>query len=57
MDYEALSKIDEIGDKTAYSIVSYFNNDLNKKFFKRLDDAGLKLSKGQNPNNTSQINC
>ena len=53
MDYEALSKIDEIGDKTAYSIVSYFNNDLNKKILQRLDDAGLKLSKGQNPNNTS----
>ncbi len=53
MDYEALSKIDEIGDKTAYSIVSYFNNDLNKKILQRLDDAGLKLSKGENPNNTS----
>ena len=53
MDYEALSKIDEIGDKTAYSIVSYFNNDLNKKILQRLDDAGLNLSKGQNPNNTS----
>ncbi len=53
MDYEALSKIDEIGDKTAHSIVSYFNNDLNKKILQRLDDAGLNLSKGQNPNNTS----
>ena len=53
MDYEALSKIDEIGDKTAYSIVSYFNNELNKKILQRLDDAGLKLSKGQNPNNPS----
>ena len=53
MDYEALSKIDEIGDKTAHSIVSYFNNDLNKKILQRLDDAGLNLSKAQNPNNTS----
>ena len=53
MDYETLSKIDEIGDKTAHSIVSYFNNDLNKKILQRLDDAGLNLSKGQNPNNTS----
>ena len=53
MDYETLSKIDEIGDKTAHSIVSYFNNDLNKKILQRLDDAGLNLSKAQNPNNTS----
>ena len=45
MDYEALSAIDEIGDKTAYSIVSYFNNDLNKKILQRLENAGLNLSK------------
>ena len=44
MDYESLSKIDEIGDKTAYSIVSYFKNDLNIKTLKRLNDAGLNLT-------------
>ena len=44
MDYETLSsKIDEIGDKTAYSIVSYFNNDLNNKMLERLENSGLKL--------------
>jgi len=53
MDYETLSKIDEIGDKTAYSIVSYFDNDLNKKNIQKLDDAGLNLSKDEESNITS----
>jgi len=53
MNYETLSKIDEIGDKTAYSIVSYFNNDLNKRILQRLDDAGLNLSEDQESNTTS----
>ena len=53
MDYETLSKIDEIGDKTAYSIVSYFNNDLNKKNIQKLDDAGLNFSKDEESNSTS----
>jgi len=43
MDFETLSSIDEIGDKTAYSIVSYFNNDLNKKILQNLENAGLSL--------------
>jgi len=47
MDYETLSAIDEIGDKTAYSIVSYFDNDLNKKILQRLENAGLNLSKDE----------
>jgi len=42
-----LSAIDEIGDKTAYSIVSYFDNDLNKKILQRLENAGLNLSKDE----------
>ena len=47
MDYETLSAIDEIGDKTAYSIVSYFDNNLNKKILQRLENAGLNLSKDE----------
>jgi len=47
MDFETLSSIDEIGDKTAYSIVSYFNNDLNKKILQNLDNAGLSLRKNK----------
>jgi len=47
MDFETLSSIDEIGDKTAYSIVSYFNNDLNKKILQNLENAGLSLRKNK----------
>ena len=53
MDYESLSKIDEIGDKTAYSIVSYFKNDLNIKTLKRLNDAGLNLTNEKDSNSLS----
>ena len=47
MDFETLSSIDEIGDKTAYSIVSYFNNDLNKKILQNLENSGLSLRKNK----------
>ncbi len=53
MDYESLSKIDEIGDKTAYSIVSYFKNDLNIKTLERLNDAGLNLTNEKKSNSLS----
>ena len=53
MDYESLSKIDEIGDKTAYSIVSYFKNDLNIKTLERLNDAGLNLTNEKDSNSLS----
>ena len=53
MDYETLSSIDEIGDKTAYSIVSYFNNDANNKMLERLENAGLIFSKGEESKNIS----
>ena len=53
MDFEALSAINEIGDKTANSIVSYFKNDLNKKILKKLYDVGLNLSKDEKFINTS----
>ena len=53
MDYETLSSIDEIGDKTAYSIVSYFNNDANNKMLERLENAGLIFSKDEESKNIS----
>jgi len=53
MDYETLSSINEIGDKTAYSIVSYFNNDTNKKMLERLENSGLTLSKDEESKNIS----
>jgi len=53
MDFEALSVINEIGDKTANSIVSYFKDDLNKKILKKLYNVGLNLSKDEKFINTS----
>ena len=53
MDFEALSAINEIGDKTANSIVSYFKDDLNKKILKKLYNVGLNLSKDEKFINTS----
>ena len=53
MDYETLSSIDEIGDKTAYSIVSYFNNDANNKMLERLENSGLTFSKDEESKNIS----
>ncbi|MEC7880301.1 MAG: helix-hairpin-helix domain-containing protein, partial [Bacteroidota bacterium] len=53
MDFETLSAINEIGDKTANSIVSYFKDDLNKKILEKLYNAGLNLSKDEKFINTS----
>ena len=53
MDFEALSAINEIGDKTANSIVSYFKDDLNKKILEKLYNLGLNLSKDEKFINTS----
>ena len=53
MDLETLSAINEIGDKTANSIVSYFKDDLNKKILEKLYNVGLNLSKDEKFINTS----
>ena len=53
MDFESLSAINEIGDKTANSIVSYFKDDLNKKILKKLYNVGLNVSKDEKFINTS----
>ena len=53
MDFETLSAINEIGDKTANSIVSYFKDDLNKKILEKLYNVGLNLSKDEKFINTS----
>ena len=43
-DVESLSAIDEIGDKTANSIVDFFKNDLNIDLVNRLISSGLNFS-------------
>ena len=45
LDVEYLSSIDEIGDKTANSIVDFFKNDLNLDLVNRLISSGLNFTK------------
>lgn len=42
-DIEKLKNIDEIGEKIAQSIVSYFSNAANRDLVQRLKNAGLQL--------------
>ena len=43
--FERMINIDEIGEKKAQSILSYFSNPLNKELIGRLKNAGLQFSK------------
>ncbi|MDE6171512.1 NAD-dependent DNA ligase LigA [uncultured Bacteroides sp.] len=43
--FERLINIDEIGEKIAQSILTYFSNPLNKELIGRLKNAGLQFSK------------
>ena len=52
LDFESLSKIDEIGDKTAASITTFFKNDDNIKLIKRFRDSGLNLINDKFNNNS-----
>jgi DNA ligase (NAD+) len=44
---ETLMSIDEIGEKIAQSIVSYFGNPLNRNLVERLKEAGLQFSRSE----------
>lgn len=44
-DLERLINIDEIGEKIAQSIISYFANSLNRELIERLKIAGLQFSR------------
>ena len=52
LDFESLSKIDEIGDKTAASITTFFKNDDNIKLINRFRDSGLNLINDKFNNNS-----
>ena len=43
-DVEKLKNIDEIGEKIAQSIVSYFQNEANRQLVERLKTIGLQLA-------------
>lgn len=44
---ETLMSVDEIGEKIAQSIVSYFGNPLNHNLVERLKEAGLQFSRSE----------
>lgn len=44
---EILMSVDEIGEKIAQSIVSYFANPLNRSLVERLKEAGLQFSRSE----------
>ncbi len=44
---EILMSVDEIGEKIAQSIVSYFTNPLNRSLVERLKEAGLQFSRSE----------
>lgn len=44
---ETLMSVDEIGEKIAQSIVSYFANPLNRSLVDRLKEAGLQFSRSE----------
>ena len=44
---ETLMSVDEIGEKIAKSIVSYFGNPLNRNLVERLKEAGLQFSRSE----------
>ena len=46
-DIETLKNIDEIGDRIAQSIVSYFANPTNKDLIERLQKAGLQMQRSE----------
>ena len=57
LDIESLSSIDEIGDKTASSIVDFFKNNENLSIVNRLKLSGLNFTKDKlSPNSSSLAN-
>lgn len=44
---ETLMSVDEIGEKIAQSIISYFANPLNRSLVERLKEAGLQFSRSE----------
>lgn len=46
-DIETLKNIDEIGDRIAQSIISYFANPTNKDLVERLQKAGLQMQRSE----------
>ncbi|MDC3040586.1 NAD-dependent DNA ligase LigA, partial [Flavobacteriaceae bacterium] len=55
MDLESLSKIDEIGEKTAASISEFFKDENNRKLIDKLKSAGLVFIDDNKDNTSSSL--
>lgn len=42
-DRDSLEQVDEIGERIAESLLSFFGDELNRQFINRLKDAGLRM--------------
>ena len=56
MDIESLSSIDEIGDKTAKSIVDFFSDINNIQIINKLKSFGLNFYQKDNDNHSAKLN-
>lgn len=56
MDIESLSSIDEIGDKTAKSIVDFFSDINNIQIINKLKSSGLNFYQKDNDIHTAKLN-
>ncbi len=56
MDIESLSSIDEIGDKTAKSIVNFFSDINNIQIINKLKSFGLNFYQKNNDNHSAKLN-
>ena len=54
-DRERLEEVDEIGERIADSLISYFIEERNLKLIERLRSAGLQMSMVQKAGNTSGV--
>ncbi len=54
-DHESLEQVDEIGERIAQSLLSYFSEEGNLQIVERLKSAGLQMEMGNNTERSSEI--
>ena len=54
-DHESLEQVDEIGERIAQSLLSYFSEESSLQLVERLKSAGLQMEMGSNTERSSEI--
>jgi len=54
-DHESLEQVDEIGERIAQSLLSYFSEEGKLQLLERLKSAGLQMEMGNNTKRSSEI--